>query len=136
MQRDRVPNVTNASEDLQRRPHGSLPGLSLESFLPAMVLSVVVVRECVKGYMVNRKRLLNEPPRWSGMLKPTADYRAVVFGFAVVVFKFGRQGYRYVAPVFAWIVFMPSPQRSILSRALILALFSHIYARNPYLPYS
>ena len=69
MQRDRVPNVTNASEDLQRRPHGSLPGVSLESSPSTMVLSVVGVLECVKSYMVDRKRLLNEPPRWSGMLK-------------------------------------------------------------------
>jgi len=71
--------------------------------------------------------------------RPTADYRAVAVIFAVVAFEFGRQGCRYVALAFVCMqvtVFAPSPQCSLLSHALRLALFSHTYARNPYLPYN
>ena len=60
--RNHIPKVTNAREDLQRKPRGSLPGASLDLFSSTMVISVLVeFRGRVKGSMAKRSGLLNEP---------------------------------------------------------------------------
>jgi hypothetical protein len=73
-----APNVTNPSEDLQRRPQGSFLGVPFEPFPSAMVFWVVMLRGRVQSCIVNGGSFYTSRQGRQKCSKPAAAYRAKV----------------------------------------------------------